>query len=161
MGPEPWDTLTSLAETLGIASPTIPDETVSAGEVWTWSPKSGRSPLRIRTIEPRTEHLRHRRKYAEGDLGEARSFYFRGPGDKLNLRAQNLLLFMQIADGLDDETWMFHLRRGDYSHWFAENIKDPDLAGAAEQIEQDMSLSPRASRDKMSAAILDRYTAPA
>ena len=68
---------------------------------------------------------------------------------------------MQMAEGLDDETWMFHLRRGDYSHWFAENIKDPDLAQEAQRIEGDQSLSPQNSREKISAAIQDRYTAPA
>ena len=49
------------------------------------------------------------RKYAEGELPPDRSFYFRGPDGKLNLRAQNLALFLQIADGVDDETWLHHL----------------------------------------------------
>ena len=47
---------------------------------------------------------RHIRKYAEGALGEDKSFYFRGPANALNLRAQNLTIFMQMADGVDDET---------------------------------------------------------
>ena len=59
-----------------------------------------------------TERRRHRRKYAEGDLPPDRSFYFRGPEGKLNLRAQNLILFLQLAEGVDDETWLYHLRRG-------------------------------------------------
>ena len=49
-----------------------------------------------------------------------KSFYFRGPEGKLNLRAQNLMLFLQLADGVDDETWLHHLRQGDYSGWFRE-----------------------------------------
>jgi hypothetical protein len=60
---------------------------------------------------------RHIRKYAEGILGADNSFYFRGPYNALDLRAQ-LWSFFQIADGVDDRTWTHHLRQGDYSAWF-------------------------------------------
>jgi hypothetical protein len=33
---------------------------------------------------------RHRRKFAEGELGEDKRFYFHGPDGRLELRAQNL-----------------------------------------------------------------------
>ena len=36
----------------------------------------------------------------------------------MNLRAQNLMIFLQIAEGIDDRTWEHHLRKGDYSEWF-------------------------------------------
>lgn len=36
-----------------------------------------------------------------------RSFYFRGPGNRHNLKAQNLAIFSQIADGIDEETWLY------------------------------------------------------
>jgi len=49
--------------------------------------------------------------------------------------AQNLMLFLQIGDGVDDETWQYHLRQGDFSRWFREAIKDENLASAAEQVE--------------------------
>ena len=52
------------------------------------------------------------------------SFYFRGPGDRHNLKAQNLVIFSQIAEGINEETWLFHLYRGDYSRWFREAVKD-------------------------------------
>ena len=54
---------------------------------------------------PRQERRRHTRKYAEGELGPDRSFYFRGPESALNLRAQNLSIFVQMAEGVDDATW--------------------------------------------------------
>ena len=38
---------------------------------------------------------------------------------------------MQIADGVDDDTWLYHLRAGDYSLWFHEGIKDDALAEQA------------------------------
>ena len=50
------------------------------------------------------------RNYTQGELGKDRSFYFRGPQQKLNLRAHNLMVFVQIAEGLDDETWLYHLK---------------------------------------------------
>ena len=83
------------------------------------------------------------RKYAEGDLGEDKSFYFRGPEGKLNLRAQNLLLFIQLAEGVDDDTWLHHLRQGDYARWFRDAIKDDALADEAARIEEQPSIERR------------------
>jgi hypothetical protein len=99
-------------------------------------------------------------RVCEGDLKEG-SFIFRGPEGKLNLHAQNLMLFLQLADGVDDETWLFHLRQGDYAAWFAENVKDAGLAEEAAQIADDQALDARTSRARMRAAIERRYTAPA
>ena len=90
-----------------------------------------------------------------------RMFWFRGVQGKLNLRVQNLNVFLQIAEGIDDETWLFHLRRGDYSKWFGEGIKDQELAAEIEQVERDESISPRDSRERIAKAIESRYTAPA
>ena len=68
--------------------------------------------------------------------------------------------FEQLAEGVDDDTWMHHLRTGDYSRWFREGTKDEELAREAELIEHDRSLSPRDSRQRILAAIDKRYTAP-
>jgi hypothetical protein len=100
------------------------------------------------------------RKYATGELGEDKSFYFRGPAGQLNLRAQNLGVFIQLAAGVDDETWLHHLRNQDYSRWFREAIKDEDLASEAAGVERDPSLPARDSRDLIKAAIERRYTMP-
>jgi hypothetical protein len=90
-----------------------------------------------------------------------RSFYFEGPEGKLHLRAQNLLLFLQMAEGVDDATWVHHLQRGDYSRWFREAIKDETLASEGAQIERRTNTSPAESRALMKAAIEGRYTLPA
>ncbi|MBV8887023.1 MAG: hypothetical protein JO235_23930 [Chroococcidiopsidaceae cyanobacterium CP_BM_RX_35] len=88
--------------------------------------------------------------------------YFRGPNGKLNLRAQNLILFTQLAQGVDDETWLYHLRQGDYSRWFRSAIKDEELANEAAQIERRATNTSAAeSRDSIKAAIEQRYTLPA
>lgn len=42
--------------------------------------------MRLRPIASRAEPRRHHRKYAEGELGEDKSFYFRGPEGRLHLR---------------------------------------------------------------------------
>jgi len=34
---------------------------------------------------------------------------------------------MNAAAGIDDDTWLYHRRRGDYSAWLARTIKDPEL----------------------------------
>jgi hypothetical protein len=63
-----------------------------------------------------------------------RSFYFRGPEGKLRLRAHNLVLFVELAAGVDDDTWLFHLRNGDYARWFEAEIGDRDLADEARRV---------------------------
>jgi HAD superfamily hydrolase (TIGR01484 family) len=112
-------------------------------------------PIKVRP--PRFHLERHRRKYAEGELPANRSFYFRGPDGRLNLRAQNLVVFSQIAEGVDDETWLHHLRRRDYSKWMREMIKDDDLADAVAAIEGDEGLNPDDSRRRVREAVEERY----
>jgi hydroxymethylpyrimidine pyrophosphatase-like HAD family hydrolase len=107
-----------------------------------------------------SERVRHSRKYVEGNLGH-HSFVFRGPSGKLKLKAHNLQLFVLIADGIDDDTWTFHLRNGEYSQWFRRDVKDPDLAQAARVIELDIDLDAAASRERIRREIETRYTLPA
>ncbi len=77
---------------------------------------------------------------------------------KLNLRAHNLHMFIQIAEGLDDETWLYHLRRGDYSQWMREAIKDEALAAEVREIEKDGQVGPQKTRAAVIEAINRRYT---
>lgn len=111
--------------------------------------------------EPATEHQRHIRKYAEGSLSDERSFYFRGPEDKLSLRANNLIAFLDLADGVDDDTWRFHLARGDYSRWLGETIGDEELADEVRKIETAPETGPDETRASVRAAVERRYAAPA
>jgi len=111
--------------------------------------------------KPKEKQKRHIRKYAEGELGEDKSFYFRGPDRALNLRAQNLSIFLQLAAGVDDKTWLHHLHAGAYSQWFRDAIKDDDLASEAAPIEQDHSLTAAESRARIRDIVERRYTAPA
>lgn len=126
---------------------------------YAWLIGRGAQPVRFQPAKPAADRRRHQRKYALGELGEDRSFYFRGPDRRLNLRAQNLGIFMQIADGVDDDTWVHHLRAHDVSDWFRESIKDYALAADAETVEGDTSLNPRESRARIREAIERRYSA--
>ena len=109
---------------------------LARGETVIWLRETG--TLRRFSVDPaRDAHRRHRRKYAEGELIETEHFAFRGPDGKLNLRAENLRSFVKFGDGVDEETWLYHLRRGDYSRWFRYVIKDEELAAEAEALEQE------------------------
>lgn len=88
------------------------------------------------------------------------SFYFRGPGNRHNIKAQNLAIFSQIAEGIDEETWLFHLRRGDYSKWFRDAVKDSYLAEQAARVERQYSVPPIETRNIIRALIEARYTLP-
>jgi low affinity Fe/Cu permease len=100
---------------------------------------------------------RQRRRCAEGDLGPEHSFIFRSPEGTLNVRAQNLALFAPLAEAVDDATWLYHLRRGDYSRWFREVIRDEALAHGAAQIEGSTDASAVDSRQRITLAITQRY----
>lgn len=129
------------------------------GQIVIWFPGGGEAPFSARAIPPSRDRIRHRRKYAEGNM-RYRSFYFRGPGNRHNLKAQNLAIFSQIADGIDEETWLYHLHRGDYSRWFRDAVKDRYLADQAERIEQRRILQPAESRHLIRNLIETRYTLP-
>lgn len=129
------------------------------GQAVVWFPRTGVPPSSMRIIPPTGERIRHRRKYAEGNM-RYHSFYFRGPNNRHNIKAHNLAIFSQIAEGIDEETWLFHLHRGDYSKWFREAVKDPYLAEQTERIEQRRGLHPLETRDLLRRLIDARYTLP-
>jgi hypothetical protein len=60
---------------------------------------------------------------------------------------------------VDEKTWTFHLRSGDYSRWLREMIKDPDLASEIARLETDADVAPAAARREALAAIRRRYAA--
>lgn len=159
VGPIPEASLAEFCRATGESVPAM-ETPPHPGEVLVWNRGAGHAPRRVVPVPGRAEHLRHLRKYAEGNLHE-KSFYFRGPGGRLNLRARNLITFIEIADGVDDATWRYHLARGDYTRWFAEAVKDPALSSIAADVAARSELSPRQSRALIAEAIAARYTLPA
>jgi HAD superfamily hydrolase (TIGR01484 family) len=160
VGESAGDMIRAFGRSLG-REPVLPPLAPGPGQLLVWDRRSGEAPFFFRGLQPRAQHRRHVRKYAAGDLGPDRSFYFRGPDGKLNLKAQNLLTFLELAEGVDEETWLFHLRRRDFSRWMQECIKDKGLAEAVAEIEQGSNGSAEESRAQVRAAIEQRYTAPA
>jgi hydroxymethylpyrimidine pyrophosphatase-like HAD family hydrolase len=161
LGDRPREMLHEFTDANRVAPAEGAPEALEAGTGLLWSKAAGGEPTLLRVEPSRTERRRHLRKYAEGELAEDRSFYFRGPEGKLNLRAHNLVLFMDLADGVDDETWLFHLRRGEVSRWLRQGIKDETLANQAAAIERNGQLDAAASRRKMRELIEATYTLPA
>jgi phosphoglycolate phosphatase (TIGR01487 family) len=157
IGSDPAATLRSFCDALGEEPPEMRDGQIERGLTYLWERRERRL-RRVRINEPRQHLRRHTRKYAEGELGADRSFYFRGPDGGLNLRAQNLRLFLQIAEGVDDATWLHHLRVGDYSRWLAESIKDAELASEVAVIEENEALNAGESRVQVKKAIDRCYT---
>ena len=159
LGPEADKAIASFCEAAGEDMPEGV-EPPPENRVLFWKRSSKRKPTPIAVEPPRQERKRHRRKYAEGNLGD-HSFYFRGPDGSLKLKAQNLMMFLQIADGIDDGTWEHHRKSGDYSRWFRDKVKDEKLAEEAAGIEADGSLDSHLSRERIADAVLRRYTIPA
>jgi len=160
LGAAPAETFSEFAASVGEQPPALGVGSLDVGELLLWR-RGEREARPLRTIEPATERKRHARKYAAGDLEDC-SFYFRGPKNELNLRAQNLQVFLQMADGVDDATWRHHLERGDYVRWMRECIKDEGLADeVAGLVREGGQLSPRETRAAVRGAIERRYTAPA
>ncbi|RBP08200.1 hypothetical protein DFR50_12645 [Roseiarcus fermentans] len=160
VGTRPAETIAAFCRALSIAPPPLPEGPAEHGQALFWRRSSPRAPEFVAPRAPAAKMERHTRKYAEGELGEDKSFYFRGPDGALNLRAQNLTIFLQMADGVDDRTWLHHLKAGDVSTWIHDAIKDDDLASEAERIEA-AEADPARSRRAMRQAIERKYTAPA
>jgi hydroxymethylpyrimidine pyrophosphatase-like HAD family hydrolase len=157
VGPSPERTLAELATALGLDPPPVPR--AKRDEAIIWERSAGVDPYAAIIVPARSARLRHLRKYAEGNLGP-RSFFFRGAAERMNLRAQNLTAFCELASGVDDDTWLFHLRRGDYSTWLAAAIKDGDLANEVASVEQAAQLTSSDSRRLVREAIDRRYMLP-
>lgn len=128
------------------------------GDVLVWQ-QGGTTARLVRGDLPTRILTRHKRKYAAGDMRE-NSFFFTGPSHRLNLKANNLMMFIQMASGVDDDTWFYHLCRHDYSNWFRGSVKDEKLAVASADIEG-QHLNAEDSRRGIFQAILERYTLPA
>ena len=159
VGHSPDGTLRSFSNAAGLALAWPEGLSYKSGQIVIWFASRREPPFAACSIAPSRDRIRHRRKYAEGNM-RFRSFYFRGPGNRHNLRAQNLAIFSQLAEGIDEETWLYHLHRGDFSRWFRGAVKDRYLADQAERVEQRRTLQSAESRKLIRNLIETRYTLP-
>jgi hydroxymethylpyrimidine pyrophosphatase-like HAD family hydrolase len=157
IGDNPQESLEKFCELLGEPTPEVaPPADQQEHQALAWWRRRG-LPGWFRRIPPRGEHQRHRHGYLDGDMDPEDRFYFRGPKGELNLAAQNLRLFMQVGEGVDDDTWVYHLRQGDYARWFRDVIKDDDLAERAEQLRRNGKVSAERSRQEIFDFIRKKY----
>ncbi len=161
VGDEPAEVVREFCRETGRTAPDMDESPLETNEVLAWDISGDKPPERFKSYLPSQEYGRHRVKYARGELDREESFWFRGPEGTLRLRADNLVRFVQLAEGVDEKTWMYHLRRGDYSKWFRETIRDPELADETARIEQASGISAEDSRTQVRKLIEERYTAPA
>jgi hypothetical protein len=70
-------------------------------------------------------------------------------------------MFVQMAEGVDEDTWRYHLDRGDITRWFKDCVKDRGLADAARRLEDRQDLPASETRLRIAAAIEERFTLPA
>ncbi len=114
-------------------------------------------PIWFSRFAPRSGAQRHQHSYYEGEMDEDFQFVFRGPENKLSLAIGNLKDFVKAAAGIDDETWMFHLKRHDYSKWFGKIIKDDALTREIDDVERTQDLTADQSRELITNHLHDRF----
>jgi hypothetical protein len=124
-------------------------------EICVWERDGSRRPYAVKFRLPQQLQQRHKKKYALGDMGN-NSFVFTGRDHQLNLRANNLILFMHMAEGVDTDTWLFHLHRKDYTKWFRESVHDEELADVSKEAEG--IADPEISRKHIVDFIAGKYT---
>jgi len=161
IGEKPAEMLREFAQANGKPGPDSPLDKIPKGEALIWHKASPGLPQHF-AIEPcKSARRRHVRKYAEGELPEERSFYFRGPDKKLKLRAPNLIVFTDLADGVDADTWLYHWRRGEVSGWLRRCVKDEELTDQVQALEKQVPDDANASRKAVRELIERKYTLPA
>jgi len=161
IGRESLELIEVLSRTLDQPCPPLPERGPEVGEAIWWDCHGGRPPALIAVGKPKGDVRRHTRKYAEGTLGADRSFFFRGKEAALKIRAQNLSMFLQVGDGVDPETYLFHLKNGDFANWMRTSIKDDGLADEVAAVAANDGIAVDEIRALVRSAIETRYTAPA
>ncbi len=159
VGPSPKNTIMNFCTAMGLHLEWPAGLDHLNGNAVLWFPSTRSLPSSVRIMAPKGLRIRHRRKYAEGNM-QYHSFYFRGPDNRHNIKAHNLAIFSQIAEGIDQETWLFHLRRHDYSNWLKDAVKDPYMAEQVARTELQFPHDARESRRLIKSIIEARYTLP-
>ncbi len=115
IGDEPAKHLAQYCKLLGESTPDVaPPLDQEEHRAIAWWRHDGKPAWFKRPVPP-TDVERHRHGYLDGDMSPDDRFYFRGSEGELNLPAQNLRIFMQVGEGVDDKTWQHHLKNGDYA----------------------------------------------
>jgi hypothetical protein len=95
----------------------------------------------MRVVPGTGTRRRHMRKYAQAHWAKT-TVLFPGPEGRLDLRAPDLMLFVQMAGGVDEETWSTTGVQGDYARWIVTVIGDRKLADEVAAAEQGDASAP-------------------
>lgn len=122
----------------------------------------GCGPSRAFTVADRqTQHVRHRRKYADVRLPTERRFYFHAADGQFVHPAATMEEFRSAIAHLDQRTLQYHLDRGDFSRWLAGTISDTNFARQVAAWEDEVSARHAADvermRNQLASAIEERY----
>jgi len=125
----------------------------------------GGGPARAFTIaDRRTEHVRHRHKYADVRLPDQRRFYFHSLGGQYLRPAATMQEFRTALCHLDHQALQYHLDRGDFSRWLAGTIADLDFAKQVAAWEDEVPARHAADvervRHQLVRAVEERYLLP-
>jgi hypothetical protein len=157
VGQAPAETLAEFGRVIKERPPPLPAPPARDDQIVAWQRRLGNKVFAMSVRPSRLERRRHIAKFVEGELSPANSFYFAGPEGKLHLRAQNFKIFLQLADGVDDATWMHHLRQGDYSRWIEAQTRDAEVAAAVAEIEKQTGSAPAESRASLKSVLEKHY----
>jgi hydroxymethylpyrimidine pyrophosphatase-like HAD family hydrolase len=115
--------------------------------------------LQVFTIGERlTPHVRHRQKYVDVPVGDARAFVFRGSGHRQTFRAHTLREFVSVLDQPDVSRADGYLRRHDFSRWVTDVFGDRALARELHRLEQEYAESrSEGALARIASAIKSRY----
>jgi len=95
------------------------------------------SALRRIHLGPRlTHHVRHREKYVDVPVAEARAFIFTQRGSTMGRPAATLQEFVSGLDELPEDLLAVHARRGDFSRWLRDVFGDYTLALQVQLLEE-------------------------
>lgn len=155
LGKDPAYPFEQFCKIVGVAMPSVPPS-LAENEIWVWDRETDKAPFAAQYHLPAQLQQRHKKKYAQGEMGY-NSFVFTGPENKMHLVANNLMLFIHLAEGIDTDTWTYHLQRGDFTRWFRNSVHDEDLAKVGEEAEG--LPEPADSKQKIISFIAQKYTA--
>jgi len=125
----------------------------------------GCGPSRGFTIADRqTDHVRHRRKYADVRLPDERRFYFHANNGHFVRPAATMDEFRSTVSHLDQRTLEYHLARGDFSRWLDGTIADREFAKQVAAWEDEVMARHAADLERMRhqllRAVQERYLLP-
>jgi hydroxymethylpyrimidine pyrophosphatase-like HAD family hydrolase len=136
---------TSVADELGALAPWLPDVDAAAilpdlpsGEFLAVAarPAQGSGALTFVAAPRLTEHVRHLRKYAEGQLAPERRFFFRDRDGRLVATAESLRGFRDVLGTVDDAVLRDHAGRGDFSRWLRDVFANAPVSRQLAKIER-------------------------